>query len=626
MSDDLEAAEVRIETILPLLEDLVCADAGSRAIAAGAIGDFIDEEICRKILIEENLIQLLLHQTIKDSESAVVTAAWAVLCRLANFEDSRYHLVSHKQDIFKAIDSTLTHVRSLDSLPVTPWALTESLLGLLTSLSGAISPGTPDAVPDLISVPDFHLIVLKNPKTPLDVKDAVSINLFALTIRNESLAKRLKSSLPWQAYLHATKGKKDCVGITALGILYNIRCISVQEILLKLTDTLAWIFECHIDDEEDYYGTNGDISSTRWRGATQICLELVGTLAISSANVPETDSLTFKDPVSNGPQATEDRDSDAVGSTTQHDVPTVKDEEKPAGKKGAVPDSNDLSIPRILTERTALLIIPFAEALTCPTGTLSSLYVGAILALKNIARCVSATLVSEEPSFHDFLDAWTPSAQRIWSQLVHPILTSSSSNKLGDRQAQIITDLALAIAQSLPDRVELDLDSSDVEGLMMLYQRQISQIPITASLEHEVYAEGVQESHPSVVLALNCIAVLGSLAKRMESSKVNIGTTVSRFLVDEVLAGPLREIPIECRLEALDQLLVISADDNSALHDVLREKGILEVLEGIVPDRIRSAAGSVTDSALQARVIHCLSNLERLCGRFRQEVEGPDGK
>src|SRR4051794_36881175 len=75
---DPEAAAVRDQKILPVLSQLSSPDSKSRSTAASAIANLIGNKKCRKLLLREQIVRLIMEQTLTDSEMEVVVAGWGV--------------------------------------------------------------------------------------------------------------------------------------------------------------------------------------------------------------------------------------------------------------------------------------------------------------------------------------------------------------------------------------------------------------------------------------------------------------------------------------------------------------------------------------------------------------------
>jgi hypothetical protein len=65
--NDPELAAIRSQRILPVIADLQSAELAKRSSAARAITNIIEDSKCRKLLLREQIVRILLEQTLTDS-------------------------------------------------------------------------------------------------------------------------------------------------------------------------------------------------------------------------------------------------------------------------------------------------------------------------------------------------------------------------------------------------------------------------------------------------------------------------------------------------------------------------------------------------------------------------------
>lgn len=101
---DPELAALREEKILPVLKELQGTDAKARSMAAGAISNIIDDDKCRRLLLREGLIRILMEETLTDSSPDGKATGWEIIKTVAEKEDSGFCIHLYRQDILSAIE------------------------------------------------------------------------------------------------------------------------------------------------------------------------------------------------------------------------------------------------------------------------------------------------------------------------------------------------------------------------------------------------------------------------------------------------------------------------------------------------------------------------------------------
>ena len=101
---DPELAALREAKILPVLKDLKSPDAKSRTSAAGAIANIVQDTKCRKLLLREQVVHIVLTETLTDSSIDSRAAGWDILKVLAQEEEADFCVHLHRLDILTAIE------------------------------------------------------------------------------------------------------------------------------------------------------------------------------------------------------------------------------------------------------------------------------------------------------------------------------------------------------------------------------------------------------------------------------------------------------------------------------------------------------------------------------------------
>lgn len=101
---DPELAALREAKILPIIRDLKSADPKARSAASSAISSIIQEERCRKLLLREQIVYIVLSQTLTDAALESRAAGWGILQVLAQEEDTDFCIHLYRLDILTAIE------------------------------------------------------------------------------------------------------------------------------------------------------------------------------------------------------------------------------------------------------------------------------------------------------------------------------------------------------------------------------------------------------------------------------------------------------------------------------------------------------------------------------------------
>lgn len=109
---DPELAAIRETKILPVLQDLQSADQSKRSTAATVIANLVEDTKCRKLFLREQIVRILLEQTLTDSSMETRIAGWGTMRNLALEEEADFCVHLYRQDILTAIEGAIKSVRS----------------------------------------------------------------------------------------------------------------------------------------------------------------------------------------------------------------------------------------------------------------------------------------------------------------------------------------------------------------------------------------------------------------------------------------------------------------------------------------------------------------------------------
>lgn len=109
---DAETAALRDQKILPVIAALAGPDPKKRSEAAAAIADLIEDQRCRKLLLKEQVVRVIMEQTIRDANLEVRAAGWGVLRNLILEEGVDFRIHLFRQDILTPVEAVIRNVRS----------------------------------------------------------------------------------------------------------------------------------------------------------------------------------------------------------------------------------------------------------------------------------------------------------------------------------------------------------------------------------------------------------------------------------------------------------------------------------------------------------------------------------
>ena len=108
---DPELAALREQRILPVLKDLRSVEPKSRTAAAGAVANIIHDTKCRKLLLREQVVHVVLTETLTDANLESKAAGWEILKVLAQNEESDFAVHLFRSDILSAAEFACNQVR-----------------------------------------------------------------------------------------------------------------------------------------------------------------------------------------------------------------------------------------------------------------------------------------------------------------------------------------------------------------------------------------------------------------------------------------------------------------------------------------------------------------------------------
>lgn len=115
---DPELAALRESSILPVVKNLQSAEPSKRTEAAGAIANIIQDTKCRKLLLREQVVHIVLTETLTDSSLESRAAGWEILKLLTEKEEADFCIHLFRVDVLTAIEHAAQKVCSslIDSI------------------------------------------------------------------------------------------------------------------------------------------------------------------------------------------------------------------------------------------------------------------------------------------------------------------------------------------------------------------------------------------------------------------------------------------------------------------------------------------------------------------------------
>ncbi|RKF65399.1 putative ARM-like repeat-containing protein [Golovinomyces cichoracearum] len=621
---DPELVKIREEKIFPAIKDLQSPDLAARSSAVGSILKLVTDVKSSKLFLREQIVKILLDQTLKHSDLETKADGWCILKSIAQEEDTDFCVHLSRMGILETIDPTLkllietieSHNRA-DSKPTQAqrdlvWNLTTTIVNLLSLLSGSH-----DEVVDEISkfpiVLNFLFGLLMTKSTPLQVQLGVQSCLITLTEDNKAIVEQIMESDNWFKTLIVIKDSNQTKAIYACRILHNIfatlqwfdyntpaKDMSDAMLIPVLTKHLADITNDEI---------NGQIPSSSGNDL-QLALETIALVAttlqeaiehcnhnekgfVESADgcaAEDTDIEVEKDVI---PGENEDERIDAdmemvTGYETDHE-----DEIKNEGS----------TLDHLVHNATPEILRIFQTK----KNISDSLKGHALAALNNISWVISN--IDDSSTYSASLQKFRASlAQEIWDQVIRPSLKSDTDDI---ELAPLITGLAWAVARSVKGAIKLV--PKEEEEIIRLYQ-------VSRDSENNFTIKQTRKEEEDVFqgLGVKCIGILGNLAR--EPAEINLNRSIGKFLVTIPLMAP--EAPLADVVESLNQIFDIYSDDRFSFDDpVFWGEKLYESLEESLP-KVKKMANSIDKrkyAELRTRADESIFNLGRFLAYKKKE-------
>ncbi|KAI0418507.1 hypothetical protein F5X98DRAFT_111653 [Xylaria grammica] len=620
---DPELAAIREKSILPVLKDLQSPDPKSRTTAAGAIANIVQDTKCRKLLLREQIVHIVLTETLTDASLESRAAGWEILRVLTAEEEADFCIHLYRIDVLTAIQHAATKI--IEAL-VSPdaafikrskaeknfiWCIAEALTEIIAALAAAQDEAL-DASSTSQEILRFLFTLISNDSTTASVLKSALSCMITLSEDNRQFAEAILGDSTNQCYKYLTvfKNSDGFKAVFSCGVLHNIFSamswndqspgrdgVCDADLVPTLSQTLE---RTNLNDSTA--NGHGSVSSVDILQTALEVLASIGTTLQTSlgkgGRVKEEarEGIDSKDdamdaddndddPSDDDKLAEEDDEMDEDEMEADMEMVTGADDnaDEPSG-------IDDLPTLKELVQRAIPQTVKLFRATQGEDELSTLIRTHALTALSNISWTVSCIDFSEGAN-NAILQAWTPVAKLIWNDTIAPVLASNTSD-VG--LATIVTSLAWAVARTLHGQSFLSGDE---------HKKFISLYHASKSLD-------VNPEDPFQSLGVKCIGVLGQLA--LDPAPVSLNREIGVFLVTVVAALP--GTPAAESVEALNQLFDIYGDEKSANDkEVFWKDNFLEHVEAMVP-KVKAMVKTVDkrkSTELRARAEEASLNLSR---------------
>ncbi|KAK2057811.1 hypothetical protein LY76DRAFT_626855 [Colletotrichum caudatum] len=664
---DPELAALREKSILPIIKDLQSSDPKSRTAAAEAVSNIVSNEKCRKLLLREQIVHIVLNETLTDASLDSRAAGWDILRVLAEEEEPDFCIHLYRQDVLSAMgfasQTILQNIARAATLTKAElkatWAIAEPVIALLS----ALAEGQDDILEAMVTIEAIKnllfAIVAYADSPPSVCLDALSA-LLTLSEDNTRLAQDLvadDSPKPLTALvkLQRVPGAR---GVLACGVLHNVltalqwfdgtpdqRSLSDASLIPTLSSALR-------DPKQD-----SDLPpKCQWSNPTevlQLALEILAdigtTLQQSMRGSGGKDGEEWNGIGDGDDTAMDEDDKDMKQGSGDEDNAAGEDNAGEDGDENDEDDDDDESMDedalqadmdlvtgvdndddddeagmddlptlRELVQQAVPQLVALATA-SSQSEDAARLQAHALSALSNIAWSISVFDFSQDHNAA-IQKAWAPSGKAIWSNVIVPILAANTADV---ELATKVTSLAWAVSRSLPGRVPLGGDEHN--KFMALYQatKCLLRQPGADGGDKKLKDDDDEPQDPFQGLGVKCIGVLGQLAR--DPAPVALNREVGVFLTTAVV-NALPETPAADAVEALNQLFDMYGDEDLACDkEVFWKENLLPHLEAAQP-KVKALVKTIdkrTQPELRTRADEVALNLGRFIQYKKKQQQQP---
>ncbi|KAH9887184.1 hypothetical protein F4778DRAFT_437226 [Xylariomycetidae sp. FL2044] len=628
---DPELAALREKRVLPVLKDLQSSEPKRRTAAASAVANIVQDAKCRKLLLREQIVHILLTHTLTDASLESRAAGWVILRILTAEEEADFCVHLHRVDVLSAIQHACTKVTETLTSPKASfsklakaeqnftWNIAESLTSILSALVEAQDEALVSASRNE-QILRFLFTLVAADFTTAPVLHSTLSCMSSLSEDNREFAEAALANNSFQCYKHLID-LKNGVGykaVLACWVLHNFfsamqwndsspgRDNASDAILIP---TLASTLNVGLLNRQTSNGDNESSPAEILVVALEILASIGTTLqeSLEKGGGGKDEPWEGFDNTGDAMDA-DDADEETKDGPANQDDDEEMDEDEMEADMEAVTDNADgasgiddvPTLRELINKAIPQIIKVFQSANASSGGEAAIIREHALTALNNISWTVSC-LDFTEASNTAIQQAWAPKARSIWRDVVGPVLASDTSDV---DLATLVTGLAWALVRTLRHGDDNEGGASLIGGVetkfISLYHasRNLTTVP-----------EGAVDD-PFQSLGVKCLGVLGQLA--LDPAPVPRNREIGVFLVT-VVAG-LPETPAADAVEALNQLFDIYGDETRACDaEVFWRDNFLGHLEAAAP-RVKAMAKGVDRRAaaeLRTRAEEANANLAR---------------
>ncbi|KAI2465689.1 hypothetical protein F4781DRAFT_438600 [Annulohypoxylon bovei var. microspora] len=591
---DPELIAIREKSILPVLKDLQSTEPKSRTTAARAISNIVQDTKCRKLLLREKIVHIILTETLTDTNLEGRAAGWEILRVLVAEEEQDFCIHLYRVDIMTAIQHAcekISKTLTRDDLPfsrssraeqIFVWNIAESLTAILSALAEAQDEALDAAVRCRPIVHFLFLLVVLHTTIAPVLNGALSC-MITLSEDNQQFAETILSDAEITNIYHRLinfKAGNDYKAVLACAVLHNAysaaqwndrdpgkdgACDAV------LVPTLSRTLE---HNRLNMNAANGHGSSNPAE-ILQLALEVLASIGTTLQETlekggrgkkekkEEIDVKDVKDVAMDGDddeQLSENEPGDEDDEMDQDEMEA--DMEMVTGlddRDDELEGIDDLPTLKELIQKAIPELVKLSQTIDGNDEISKYILNHAVTALNNISWTVSCLDFSDR-SNAAISHAWIPVARMIWEQIIAPVLSSDTSDI---QLATTVTSLAWAIARTLHGQKFLGGDE---------HKKFVSLYHASKSLD------GNQDD-PFQGLGVKCIGVLGQLAL---TGPIALNREIGIFLLTVVKGLP--ETSAADVVEALNQLFDIYGDETKEWNEeVFWKDNFLQHLEEARP-------------------------------------------
>lgn len=464
----------------------------------------------------------------------------------------------------------------------------------------------------------FIFSLLTFDSTPDQVFSDCLSSLAALTLGNEYLGKKIIDHESWLNGLMHLREYGGDKAVRTCAVLHNI--FSVMEWWDHVTPIdgfsdaclIPTLMQC-IDQLESQQSVAKATVQLRLDQALGLALDIIASIATSLQEALEHVSSVeeefngFEDTPEDVEYVMMEEDGSEMedGRAGSKEIDADMDLVVGVDQEDREPLAQNQFTLDALVHTAAPKILSLSSFLSEASKDHNNVKTSALSALNNIAWTVSS--IDFTTCNLSISKAWATLAQRIWSEVVTPVLASNTADIA---LASLITSIAWAVARSAQGKLKLQGDEQ--RKFMALYQasKSFSRMAQSGPLSREAKPSDSGNEDPFQNLSVKCIGVLGRLA--LHPAPIPLNREIGVFLIT-VLAG-LPETPAADSIEALDQIYDIYGDKEYE-HDeaVFWAEGFYKHLEEIAP-KARQMAKSIDkrkEMELRVRADEAVQNLGR---------------